>query len=141
MPICRMCDVDKPTWQDVCVECANDVGLPAPVPPLRKPIPCERCHGRSFVRCVTVRERGAYRRNRDDEPTREYFMPLAATFALHREPGFAAPNMHAPIGVFEAYICRACGFTEWYARDAGSIPIGREFGTEVFEAEDRPPFR
>jgi hypothetical protein len=141
MPICSLCNADKPTWDGVCIDCANNAGLPAPAPPLRPRTPCERCHGRAFVRCVALRERGAFGSAGEGQPATEYLWPLAATFALHRQAGLAAPDMLGPLGMFEAYICRACGYTELYARDAAAIPIGREYGTEHFETEDRPPYR
>lgn len=52
-----------------------------------------------------------------------------------------SPDTEQPVGVFEAYICRKCGFTELYARDARSIPIGDESGTELFETGSGTPWR
>ena len=44
-------------------------------------------------------------------------------------------------GLFEAYICRKCGFTELYTRAPASIPIGPEYGTERFDVEPDSPYR
>jgi len=44
-------------------------------------------------------------------------------------------------GVFEAYICRQCGFVDWYCQDPGKIPIGPEYMTEEFNADSAEPYR
>jgi hypothetical protein len=50
--------------------------------------------------------------------------------SLFRPDGYAA-------GLVEAYVCRACGFTELYTRDPESIPVDgtviRAIGPEVEE--------
>ena len=72
---------------------------------------------------------------------------LAATFGHEVTRTFwagrkvSAPDTEQPIGVFEAYICRRCGYTELYSRDAASIPIGDEYGTELFEISSGTPYR
>ncbi len=52
----------------------------------------------------------------------------------------AAPDLDAPRGSFAAFVCRACGFTEWYASDPERIPIGPAHGTDVVVVE-RTPYR
>ncbi len=106
--------------------------------------PCASCAGRTFVRALSLRERAAT----GGEYGSAYTAPIAATYALDvRETFFAgrpvkSPDHGAPLGTFEAYICRACGYTELFARDAARIPIGREYNTELFELpEDSPADR
>lgn len=51
------------------------------------------------------------------------------------------PDMGAPAGILQAYICRACGFTELYATLPAEIPIGRKYGTELVECPETGPYR
>ncbi len=36
-------------------------------------------------------------------------------------------------GWLEAYVCRACGFVEWYCCDPDKLPIGPEYMTELVD--------
>lgn len=58
---------------------------------------------------------------------REYEMSVTA------EPRMVFPgrNPRYPHGVLHTYTCRSCGFTEWYAENPESIPIGSDFATEL----------
>ncbi len=40
-------------------------------------------------------------------------------------------------GELVLYVCRACGFTEWYALEPESIPIGEQYRTEIIESPRR----
>ena len=42
------------------------------------------------------------------------------------------------IGVLQAYVCRACGFTELYANEPGSIPVTKVPGVKVIKADEPP---
>jgi hypothetical protein len=48
------------------------------------------------------------------------------------------PDLREPVGIFETYVCRTCGFTEWYAHDPEAIPIGPEYGTELIDVGGDP---
>ena len=54
-------------------------------------------------------------------------------------------NPRYPHGVLYTYTCRSCGFTEWYARNPSSVPIGPKFKTKLIgkprrqEAEEPRP--
>ena len=43
-------------------------------------------------------------------------------------------------GYLEQYICRKCGFIEWYCNDPEHIPIGPQYMTELVDygARDTP---
>ncbi|MCB9554537.1 MAG: hypothetical protein H6707_00440 [Deltaproteobacteria bacterium] len=44
-------------------------------------------------------------------------------------------------GLVEAYVCRACGYTEFYTRDAAEIPVDG-VSTTLLSAADKPgPYR
>ena len=39
-------------------------------------------------------------------------------------------------GELVLYVCRTCGFAEWYAEDPQSIPIGEEYKTELLGSSE-----
>jgi hypothetical protein len=47
------------------------------------------------------------------------------------------------IGVFDTYVCRRCGFTQWFARDPDQIPVGGDSPTRlvVGTRTDSGPYR
>ncbi len=124
----------------LCEWCEVKAGLPGRTgPALRPPSPCGRCGHREIVR-VRMRERTS---TNSGEGNQETARPFALTWARGEEfksllsftkvPS-ATPDLERPIGLLEAYVCRACGYTELFARDAASIPIGPEHGTELIVA-------
>jgi hypothetical protein len=121
----------------VCLRChqARRAGtVPGPFAPTTRPnVPCLRCEGRSLVR-VALRERGTW----GGDDARERVVGMALTFEIGQG---SRPDSQRPIGTLEAYVCRACGFTELYTRDAASIPIGEAYGTEAIEIASDGPFR
>ena len=44
-------------------------------------------------------------------------------------------------GVVQAYVCKACGYTELYTRDPGSIPVDGEIVQELVGPESEGPYR
>jgi hypothetical protein len=103
------------------------LGLPPPAPPLRPKVPCVRCAGTRFVRAVP-RELVA---ERYVDPNYQQAVPMAVTWPPH--PTAQGVDERNGQGMFEVYVCRTCGFVEWYCRDAASIPIGPEHATEEFD--------
>jgi hypothetical protein len=147
MPICKLCSSDvhasRLTGDQICFDCAEKHGLPPRSEPLRPRRPCDRCNHTTFVRCHALRERAA----EGHDYVTQYLAPLSATYATKVDHTFWAgrkvtsADPKLPVGVFEAYICQRCGFTELYARDAARIPIGPEFGTELFDTASDTPYR
>lgn len=47
------------------------------------------------------------------------------------------------MGVFRTYVCRRCGFTQWFALRPELIPLGDEHGTKLLvgEQETGGPYR
>lgn len=41
-----------------------------------------------------------------------------------------------PHGVLKMYVCRSCGYTQWFADSPGNIPIGKEYMTRLIVAGD-----
>ena len=96
-----------------------------------------RCGGLELIR-ARMRERtaGALGSDRNVED----FVPFAITygtseeyasvFAFKKVPS-AAPDNARPFGRLEAWVCRTCGFVEWYAQSPKEIPIAAAHGTEL----------
>ncbi len=50
---------------------------------------------------------------------------------------FRGPLDTQGLGTFETYICKACGFTEWYARGIDRLDERPDAGIRIIDA--RPP--
>ena len=50
-------------------------------------------------------------------------------------------NPDRPHGAFRIYVCRSCGFTQWFADAPGEIPVGEEHSTRIIEGTGGGPFR
>jgi hypothetical protein len=125
-----------------CNECLSQLGFATPVPEVDPPAAgCARCGHRTLIR-VLLRERTAstYARGLAE------LAPVAATYSseLHSklwQGSKPAEDPAKPIGIMEARICRACGFTDLYTQRSEDIPIGPEFGTQLLEISDQDPYR
>lgn len=42
-----------------------------------------------------------------------------------------------PHGVLKMFVCRGCGYTQWFADDPDKIPIGKEYMTRLLVGPDR----
>ncbi|MCX5742425.1 MAG: hypothetical protein NT062_08010 [Proteobacteria bacterium] len=114
-----------------------------PMPPSRRPAaPCTRCSGRKFMR-VIPREHSAAREGigQVSAPMYATFKPRmrhlnGATWTLPLEIELAG------MGLLEMYICKKCGFVEWYCVDVERIPAHPALMTEDIDYEaDVPPYR
>lgn len=126
----------------ICLRCRDRYGIPDRSPPLRPPRPCERCAGTQFVRSRSIRERG----ETNDEANRGYIAPLSLTFNVSKRNWLFSndtvePDLRAPAGLLEAYTCRKCGFTEFYAHQPDEIPIDEMCATELYDVGAKTPFR
>lgn len=145
--VCALCQkkgFENPIGDDgICAECRRLHALADPGVVLRPLVPCVRCQGRSFVRVLSIRERATTA----GEPVTTDLAPLGVTYELESIEAFFSsrtikrPRLSKPLGAFEAYVCRSCGYTELYARDPAAIPVGREYNTELIELPDAPPYR
>jgi hypothetical protein len=144
-PPCRICGETPypPTPDGICSKCrgatpgdisAREYARKArereqgPIHDARRKLPCLRCGNLELIH-ARIRERGAR------EISHQPLSPFAVTFAagIQQEVGKLPPP--TPIGFFNAYICRACGYVEWYVDHPGDIPIGPEYYTELVQAE------
>ncbi len=134
---CKLCktDLERGTQQEktmeVCDECAARVGL-RPLPAVTRPrVPCTRCNGRSFVHALP----------REHYPIGE--LSGAAPMFLTTEPKAKTSwltqtwiDPRGGQGMFETYVCRTCGFVEWYCVQPDKIPIGKLYNTELVELDE-----
>lgn len=150
-PSCDACGAAITVTDDraprLCAPCAATTGLAYPMPSRRGAWPCMRCGGAQLIR-AQVRERAV---DSGSAHARGRPAPLAITYArgeefappllsLAKQPS-AAPDLDVPFGVLDAYVCRACGFVEWYAQEPEKIPIGATFGTSLVEVPGAGPYR
>ncbi len=114
--------------QGRCSECQSEHASPRP---MRPRVPCRGCGSQSLVRVPSVLER-------DGENPK----PLALRYRRFTVRWLgSAIDPQAPHGFLEAYVCRGCGLTELYTKDFAELPIGPEFGTELFDVPVEPPYR
>lgn len=84
------------------------------------------------MRVTTVAERTV---GESDEHATQVVRPSALTFVRKR---MMLGTVDVPVGTLEAYVCRACGLTELYTKEHDTLPVGPEWGTELFEVPGTP---
>jgi ribosomal protein L37E len=69
--------------------------------------------------------------------------PLAVTQeAEDRFFGGMQPDPHKRLGKLQQYVCRRCGYTQWFAQNPEDIPIGFPHETELLRGAPKgPPYR
>jgi hypothetical protein len=135
---CPVCHKDgAPNPRILCPDCRAAFGLPERWPASRRlPRPCARCGCPQLIRALT-RERG-----RGD-----WYSPSVAPFGVsfRRQTvvsptgdgrALNQPDLGEPAGMLEVYVCRGCGFTEWYALEPEHVPIGAAYATELIDVDD-----
>ncbi|MFN0251632.1 MAG: hypothetical protein ACKV2T_32450 [Kofleriaceae bacterium] len=141
MATCKYCGTATAT-EVLCSECHRKLGLTAGEG-VRKALPCQRCNHPELIRAL-ARElaTGA------GEVGQRELHPMTVTLEPVGEHGFFSGKPKGVgggfaklVGVLEMYVCRRCGFTEWYCRDPQNVPIGEHYGTEIVTVEPDAPFR
>jgi predicted nucleic-acid-binding Zn-ribbon protein len=94
---------------------------------MKKTLQCPKCEGREIWRIEQMLERGHGSR---PEP-----------FAVMLEPAFWTGSV--PHGTFEAFICKACGYTEWYAKNIEFLREDPANGVHLIvnDSEKAGPYR
>ena len=145
---CELCannplSTDAEQQMQACVTCAATIGI-TPMPPARRPpAPCQRCNGRQFMR-VIPREHSSRRMG---EGNGQISAPMYVTHAPTTHRGWILSNVNpiAPesggLGLLETYICRSCGFVEWYCSDVERIPAHPHLMSELIDYESDTPYR
>jgi hypothetical protein len=146
MATCTVC-LGNPLASDweqqmkLCTRCADAYGVMPMRPARRPPRPCVQCNGMQFIRAIP-RELTAAGRGSDVDRVAS---PMAVTYQHEYQTGpIAGPlgiDARKTYGYLEMYICRKCGFVEWYCSDPEHIPIGPQFMTETIDYGGEGPYR
>jgi hypothetical protein len=49
---------------------------------------------------------------------------------------------HPPLGILNMWVCRRCGFTQWFAFEPEKVPLGEEYSTRLIRGtEQAGPYR
>lgn len=103
----------------VCDGCAAKTGVVVQQPSPRTRTPCAKCQFTQFIRAVPREIAG------------NAAGPMFAAHQIEADYGVVEPlDVRRGFGVLEAFICKRCGFVEWYCQDPLEIPIGPEYMTE-----------
>lgn len=145
---CELCDTNflvsaGAKQMQACEECARKIGI-IPMPPARRPpAPCQRCNGQQFLR-VIPREHASQRYG---EQNVQISAPM---FVTHRPTTHRSwlqkgvnPIEHDSqgVGMLETYLCRKCGFVEWYCSDVERIPAHPHLMSEMIDYAGETPYR
>ena len=142
---CQICNgpVDQKRLIKICESCRDRLGI-IDMPPARRPLaPCSKCGGTKLIRAIprdhtaTPGENGEYR----VVPMRLSVAPAVADRLLSSRKRVADPQPGRARGLLEAYVCRGCGYVEWYCADPEKIPIGPEYMTEEIDVGGGKPYR
>lgn len=138
---CLLCGVASTAA--ICDVCKAATGVREMAPPRRRPAPCTRCNHHLLIR-VIPRELSVATNTlgRPLHSNYAHYAPMFATYQVKRvhrlEPDRAIidpPQAEDGYGAFEMYICKRCGFVEWYCYNPQDIPIGPEYMTEEVSSD------
>lgn len=149
-PGCPFCDqntlrTDEERAMQACRECAPKIGL-IPMPPSRRPpAPCGRCSSMTFIRAIP-REHST---ERQGEWNAQLSAPMYVTHTPSKYKGWFSNTVNqleiekTGVGLLETYICKKCGFVEWYCIDVENIPIHPHVMSEEIDyaARGEGPYR
>jgi hypothetical protein len=95
---------------------------------------CPVCDHREIIEAELLEFSGE-----DDERQRS----LAVTHG--HDPGgfFSGPHFrpNSPKGTLKQYVCRSCGYVQWFAERPGEIPIGQQYRTRLINGPEATPYR
>jgi hypothetical protein len=116
----------------VCDGCRDQLGI-VDMPPARRPLaPCGKCAGTKLARVIPR----SHCQSDVDELHQRRCPAERGLLSSHRYAD--APEPSSGRGNLEAYVCRACGYIEWYCNDPENIPIGPELMTEEIDVGGGP---
>jgi hypothetical protein len=139
---CRSRELIKPDERDtlLCSSCASELGV-SPMRPARRPAsPCTKCNGMKFIRVVPRELTPSV----GDAHTIAMPMGLVYQYEVRRTFDDAQPlpiDARKALGMLEVYVCRTCGFVEWYCSDPDRIPVGPVYMTEDIDYDGDSPYR
>lgn len=124
--ICKVCEKTALSKPGICTACCTKLGIVAMPPARRGARPCTKCNGLKFVRVIPRELDGTS-------------APMALTYDISAT---IAADLARGFGKLEAYVCFKCNYVEWYVQgNAGDIPIGPEYMTEIVDHDPDAPYR
>jgi predicted nucleic-acid-binding Zn-ribbon protein len=97
---------------------------------MRKRLACPKCQHNHILLVENVADAGSHRW--DVNPAN-----VAIALAEPGKPG----DVTVGAGKLSAAVCRACGYTELYTADPGSIPVDGKYVREVIGPDPVGPYR
>jgi predicted nucleic-acid-binding Zn-ribbon protein len=97
---------------------------------MKKTLTCPKCDGRQILH-VDQMKLPSY--GQGAIGAKPYPVPITVQQSFWR--GTQA------IGAFETFICRACGYTEWYAGDPAAIPVDEASGIRLLDNSPKATLR
>jgi hypothetical protein len=144
MQVCSVCndgvtnEEPETTATGICRNCRERLAVTPMGNARRPPVPCQRCNGMRFVRALARDYSGEW-----DRPA-----PMVVTTEVNVREGMLGgikadrmPRETGGLGKLELYICRACGFVEWYCDNPATLPIGPQYMTEAIDYDSDAPYR
>jgi hypothetical protein len=62
--------------------------------------------------------------------------------AAAHEKGVLGLNWYKPLGPLSAFVCRRCGFTQWFAAEPARIPVDEKQNVRLIKGpEPQGPYR
>ena len=98
---------------------------------LKRDLCCPHCEGREVWHIDEMHERGE---------AAAFEKPIQPFNVVLQEKFF---KLYNGIGTFETYICKQCGFTEWYARGLDGLRPDPDDGIQLLrgDPEAKGPYR
>ena len=92
---------------------------------LKRDLRCPHCECRQLWHIAEMHERG------EAAPFEKPIAPLNVRAAAD-----ASFSLYNGVGTFETYICKRCGFTEWYARGLDDLKADPEAGVRLIDSSE-----
>ncbi len=141
---CMLCGTQGPR---VCDECQKITGVREMPPARRRLAPCARCNHSKLIRVIPREMSVDTGRDHVYSPPKNAAntAPMFATYTFQQQRvqsffGKQSIAVHPPsaqngYGLLEAYICKRCGFIDWFCQDPENIPIGPGYMTEEIDSD------
>jgi hypothetical protein len=154
--LCELCTLrsDAERAMNACEVCALELGLVPMAYSRRPPLPCTRCNGHRFTRVIPREHTSVGLRFTPTDATgtgdihRSVSAPMVATHVPRTIEKLASAgrtvvsiDIRQGFGRTEMFVCRGCGFVEWYIDQPETIPIGPHYMTEDIDYSSPGPYR
>ena len=138
---------------NACTVCAFELGIVPMAHSRRPPLPCTRCNSLRFTRVIPREHTSVGLRftpavTSGGDIHRSVSAPMMVTHQARATPKLATSgkavvpiDIRTGFGRLEMFVCRQCGFVEWYCDEPESIPIGPHYMTEDIDYAPPGPYR